>query len=487
MSKSQTRRRGGRRLNLLAALCAVLLLQAFPARAQTAPEPRREQLLNGLRIVLLSRPADPEVTLKLRVHSGAAFDLAGKEGLMSLLAAAFFDPNTREYVTEELDGRLEVKTGYDSIDVTLAGRSADFDRLLELLRNGVMNTQLTPEAIERVRAELVKGTGAAPTPSAEAERLVAARLFHPFPYARPVSGTAESLGRVERTDLLLARERFLHPDNSTLVIVGGFDPRRVMRTLRQSLGGWRKSDRPVPATFRRPDPTDARTLVIDRAGSKEVELRIALRGLARADRDAPAARLLVPIVARRWEAALPPTSSGAGKLTIRHDAMREGGIFVLGATLSTHSPAADAARALEAARKVLRELSETGPTAAELDAAKGSVVSSLNQGAQGAAWMADAWLDEHTYETPAVTASGVARAVAALTTSEVQRVAARLFLHTPVASVAVGDAAQLREELARTGGYQVFGEAAARTQEPAPPKPADKPQPDKPRLELKRP
>ena len=90
MSKSQPRRRGGRRVKFLAALCAALLLPLSPARAQTAPEPRREQLLNGLRIILLSRPADPEVTLKLRIHSGAAFDLAGKEGLMSLLATAFF-------------------------------------------------------------------------------------------------------------------------------------------------------------------------------------------------------------------------------------------------------------------------------------------------------------------------------------------------------------------------------------------------------------
>lgn len=483
MSKSQPRRRGGRRAPVLAALCAALLLPTLTARAQTGPEPRREQLLNGLRIILLSRPGDSEVTLKLRVHSGAAFDLAGKEGLMTLLSGAFFDPNTREYVTDELGGRLEVKTGYDSIDVTLAGRSTDFDRLLELLRNGVINTQLTPEAVERVRGESLKNFGAATAPAAaDAERLVAARLFHPFPYARPVGGTAESVKRVERTDLLLARERFLHPDNSTLVIVGGFDPRRVMRTLRQSLGGWRKSDRPVPATFRRPDPTDARTLVIDRAGSKEVELRLAVRGLARADRDAPAARLLTPLVRERWLAALPELR-GNGSVVVRHDAMREGGIFTLGATLRS---AADMARALEAARKVLRELSEKGPTSAEFEAAKAAAVSSLNQGAQVPAGMADSWLDEHTYDTPAVTSSEVARAINALNVSEVQRVAARLFLHTPLASVAVGDAAQLREELARTGGYEVFGEAAARAPEPPKPQP-DKQQPGKPRLELKRP
>lgn len=465
---------------LLVILLAVFLLHAAHAlaHAQSAPEPRREQLLNGLRILMLNRPGDQNVTLKMRIHSGAAFDLAGKEGQMTLLAGAFFDPNTREYVTDELGGRLEVKTGYDSIDITLAGRASDFERMLELVRNGVVNIQLTPEAVERVRAELVKAASAA-SASGEADRLVAARLFAPFPYARPVTGTAESLARVERTDLMVARERFLNPDNATLVIVGDINPTRTLRILRRSMGGWRKSDRAVPSTFRRPEPTDARTLVVGRPGAKEVELRVAWRGLARTDRDAAAVRLLETIVRNRWTSAL----SGASAVA-RHEAMREGGIFKLGATLPS---AADAARALGAARKVVRDLSETGPTASELEGAKAAVVSALNQSSQGAEAWADSWLDEHTFNSTAILPEPVARAVAQLNTSEVQRVAARLFLHTPVASVAVGDPAQLRDELARTGGFEVFGEAAAQTQEPPRPKPV-KPQPDnKPRLELKRP
>src|SRR5918999_1618019 len=180
----------------LRALTALLLLSSawVAAPAQSTPEPRREQLLNGLRILLWSRPADQNVLIKLRVHSGAAFDLAGKEGLMATLVDAMFDQQTRDYVTEELGGRIEVALGYDTLDITLAGRSTDLERLLELARIAVINPQLTP-------------------------------------------------ARVERPDLLLIRERFLNPDNTTLVVVGGFEPKRLMRTMREQFGGWRKSDR----------------------------------------------------------------------------------------------------------------------------------------------------------------------------------------------------------------------------------------------------
>src|ERR671938_248249 len=112
----------------LAALLALLLpltfyFQGAKGSAQSFPEPRREQLLNGLNILLWERPGSPDVLLKLRVRSGAAFDLAGKAGTMAILGDALFaDPTTREYITNELGGKIEVTTDYDSINVTLSAR-----------------------------------------------------------------------------------------------------------------------------------------------------------------------------------------------------------------------------------------------------------------------------------------------------------------------------------------------------------------------------
>ena len=94
------------------------------------------------------------------------------------------------------------------------------------------------------------------------------------------------------------------------------------------------------------------------------------------------------------------------------------------------------------------------------------------------------WLDAHTHDMATSSAAELLRAVGTLTPSEVQRVAARLFLTTPSAAVVVGDASKLREELARAGGVEVFGETVLKP-EPAPPlKPA--PQQSSP-LQLKRP
>ncbi len=121
---------------IIAAFVMLLGASGEGYAAQSSVEPRREQVLNGLNVLMLYRPGEASVMLKLRIHSGAAFDLTGKEGMMNLLADALFpDQATREYVKEELGGRLEVVTDYDAINVTLSGRASEFERLLELLRN----------------------------------------------------------------------------------------------------------------------------------------------------------------------------------------------------------------------------------------------------------------------------------------------------------------------------------------------------------------
>ena len=171
---------------------------------QGTPEPHREELLNGLKLFLLHRPGDPEVLLKLRIRGGAAFDLAGKEGTIALLSDALFpDPTTRQYVMEELGGRLNVTIDYDAINVSLIGRATEFERLVDLLRTAVVNPPLSPEVVGRLREERLKGARETfQTPAATADRAVATRLNGLHPYGRPLAGTPDSMARVDRSDIL---------------------------------------------------------------------------------------------------------------------------------------------------------------------------------------------------------------------------------------------------------------------------------------------
>jgi zinc protease len=435
-------------LALIFGLATLGLLLAEGA-AQTLPEPRRNQILNGLKILLLPQPNEANALLQLRIHSGAAFDLQGKDGMMALLGDSFFpDPATREYVTDELGGRLEVTTSYDSINILLAGRASEFERMMEILRNAIINPPLPDDLVTRLRETRIKqAREAGATPAALADRAIAARLFGAFPYGRPITGTPETLARVERADLLLARERFINPNNATLVIAGNVDERRAMRAVRQLLGQWRKSEQVVPQTFRQPEAPDARTLVIDRPGLTMAEVRLGARGLPRAERDQAAAGVLAAIARERWLAALPELDKA--KAFARHEAYALSGMFVLGASV----PAPSASKALEAARKVAASLATTLPTESEVARAKSEVFADLSK-RNGLASPADLWLDAETYKLSAPV--DPQRALNGLTAADVQRVAARLFRDATITTAVVGSTSQLGPEFARTQSVEVL-------------------------------
>ncbi len=453
---------------LIITVCLVSLAgggssQAYP---QAAAEPEREQLLNGLRILLWPRPGDQDVLIKLRIHSGAAFDVAGRGGQMAILGDVLFpEPTTREYFTEDMSGRLDVDTDYDSITVTMQGRANEFVRIVEILRNALVTTPITPDTVANIRdrrIKIAKETNV--SPAIIADRAIASRLFGDFPYGRTSAGTAESLARVDRAELLLALELFLNPNNSTVVIVGGIQRNRAMRVLRQLLGFWRKSEQMIPATFRQPEPPDARTLIINAPADQSAEVRLASRGLARSDSDFPAAAVIASVARKRWETLSPELSRNP--VFVRNEPHALPGMFVMGASVDSLM----VSKTLKTARDVLKSLHSAPVTSAEVEQAKSDVRAQMNKELDRPDRSVTAWLDIDTFGLQSI--SEQTRALSAVSASDIQRVATRLFGDTPIASIVVGDSKQLKAQLEPTVKIELIGELESRPPEKAESKPA---------------
>ncbi|MGZ8846061.1 MAG: M16 family metallopeptidase [Pyrinomonadaceae bacterium] len=418
----------------------LLIFTTFlPAPAQTSQSPDREHLLNGLNVFYWQRPGDSDVLLKLRIHSGAAFDLAGKSGTMALLGDAFFpDPATFEYVNSELGGRLEVSTNYDAIEVTLSGKAAQIERLVELLRNAIITLNLSPENVAKLReARIARLTKVPVSPSQIADRAVALRLFGAFPYGQTTEGTAETVAKVVRADMMFAQERFLHSDNATLAVIGGVEKARLLRALRQLLGPWQKSDRNIAATFRQPGAPDDRILLINQTGMNNAEVRVAVRGLARSDRDAGVTSILAQIARDRWQAAVPELSSAS----VRSEAHALPGMIIFSAGV----PPTAAAKALAGAQDVMKTIAENGVSPAELERTRNLLLAEMGKSVGELDSVASAWLNSETYKTPLT--ANAANEIGRLSIADIQRVATRLFAGAAQAKVVVADADQVRSSL----------------------------------------
>ena len=450
------------------AVAGVILLCTLltPSFAQAPAQPEREQLLNGLRLLFWLKPGTADVTLKLRINSGAAFDLAGKSGQMALLGDVLFpDPATVDFFTDEMGGKLDVAVDYDSTTITMVGKAHEFEQIVEVLRNALLSTQLTPEVVTHMRDQRIKilrDTSIAP--ATVANRAIAVRLFGDFPYGRPAGGTPEDVARVDRADLMQARDRFLNSNNATLAIIGGVTKPRAMRAVRQLLGPWRKSEQIIPTTFRQPVPADTRTLIVNVPGPT-VELRLAARGVARSDSDFATATIMARVAQNRWLAAAPELTKQP--VFARNDGYVLPGAFVLGAAVNEMTVADSFAKA----RKVIDSLMSTQPTPEELERAKNEVINDLSPIITKPDALADPWLDADTYRLSAP--QDQIALLRSVTAPEVQRVANRIFNKT-IVSVVAGETAPLKAALQGRYQYEVLGEIATPAPSPKPPaKPAN--------------
>ena len=457
-------------LRRCAAVGVILLCSALattPLRAQApAQQPEREQLLNGLRLIFLLKPGSPEVTLKLRINSGAAFDFSGKAGQMALLGDLLFpDPATIDYFTDEMGGKLNVNVTYDSTTITMVGKADQLEHIVEVLRNALVATQFAPELVTKMRdarIKLLRDTTIAP--AEVADRAIAARLYGDFPYGRPAAGSPEDVARVERADVMLTAERFLNSNNASLAIIGGVTKQRAMKTLRQLLGPWRKSEQIIPTTFRQPNPPDTRTLIVNVPGPS-VELRLAARGVSRSDTDYPIANVLARVAQNRWHASAPELSKQP--VFVRSNAYVLPGDFVMGATVNELT----AADSLAKAKKVIESLMTTAATPDEIERAKNDVIGDVMTMISKPDALADPWLDADTYRLSA--AQDQLALLRNVTPADVQRVANRLFNKT-IVSVVAGESAPLKAALQGRYQYEVLGEIATPAPSQKPPtKPAN--------------
>jgi hypothetical protein len=393
--------------------------------AQSSNTPtRRENLLNGLRVLIWAEPANPLVTIRLRVHSGAAFDTKDREGTMRLLADSFFTPEARVFFAEDLGGELKTEVTQDFIEITASGKAENFERVLDAVRAAVTAPNLSAENVRKVQAARLKELREKSADVAEiADAAVRKRLFGSFfPYGRSPGGTAESVAKIDRADLMLARERFLTADNATLAIIGKIDPKYAVRAVKQFLGNWNKADKPVPPTFRQPDAPAKDVLKIKVPTTETGEIRFAVRGAARNSADWAASEIAAEILQTRWRNALPAELKP--KAFVRQETHVLPGIVIFGASV----PGGFAEPYLPKTQEIFAQIFKQPITGDEFDTARKTVIDRL--AAQNKS-NAVAWFDADTFRLKNAPDANAA------TLTQTQAVLANWQRQTPAAAVVV--------------------------------------------------
>jgi len=208
--------------------------------------PTRTVLDGGAVAIVQETSMTPAVTIHATILAGSAYEPAELPGL-AFLTGRLLDRGTTgrsaEVIAEELDDHgvaLRVATARHTMAVTCTCLSEDFDQLLSIVLDIVRHPVFPEAEVAKRRAECLTGLRQdEDNPAVRAVETLFELLYgSAHPYGRRAKGTIESVGRINRRDLVAYHGRRFQPSLLSLVIVGDVSTNRALQRAAAELEGW---------------------------------------------------------------------------------------------------------------------------------------------------------------------------------------------------------------------------------------------------------
>jgi predicted Zn-dependent peptidase len=262
-----------------------------PNRRLKLPRTAERTLANGLTVIAVRRPAVPLVEVRLRVPFARAHLARG-----AMLANTLFS-GTAELTGVELAAELQkvgggLSGGADPDRLMISGNGlvSGLDRLLDLLAGVLGGAAYPADEVATERDRLVDNIRVAQSQPAHVARVaLLKRVYDRHPYAVQTP-EPDDVRKVRAAQLRALHAERLHPAGSVLVLVGDLQVDRALDAAERALGSWNGGGKSVdlPPT---PDLPTAPLLLMDRPGSVQSSLRLALPAVPRTHPDQAALQL----------------------------------------------------------------------------------------------------------------------------------------------------------------------------------------------------
>jgi len=424
------------------------------------PAPQEVLLPNGLRLVVLSLPRQPVISLTLTVPAGSAFDPAELEGTADLMAglltrgAGDRSAAEIEQLVSRAGGALSAAADPDLLTIQ-ADFLSDFSaEAFALLGDLVTRPAFTDAELAPLRARTVRALqDGLEEPASLGARIFLLATYRKHPYAR--RPTPQSVAAVTRADVQAFHRARVRPAGSTLTVAGNITLAEARRLATGALGGW-KGLRPaaLPATPLGPLPRGI--VLVHQGGAREASIIVGGPTFAATDSGYYAALVLNQILGDARSGRLARSLAGergwadvAGSSFLRTARL---GLFQASTIVPTE--AADSA-VVEILAQLERLRTDLVP-ARELERAREGVAGRFAVEHQTASQLGAATGEARAFGLPATWLSTFRRRVHAVTAAQVRTAARRAVPENSVAIVVVGDGARLYRPMAALRPTQLF-------------------------------
>ena len=256
----------------------------LPAIGETAeaqfPDIERSTLSNGMKVVLARRTESPTVVMSMMFDAGYCSDnFGGKLGLASL-SMNMLDEGTKSQTSLEINEKLQLLgaglSTYSDLDysyVNLNTLRQSLDPSLDLMADVILNPAFPEADFQRLKDQQVNNIqNEKKQPISMVIRVMPELLYgKDHPYAMPMSGNGNEdvVQALELDDVKGFYKRWLHPNNSTLVVTGDITMDELKSKLEKRFGSWKKGKAPVKNIPDVAGSNNGKIFLIDRPESEQ--------------------------------------------------------------------------------------------------------------------------------------------------------------------------------------------------------------------------
>jgi zinc protease len=241
------------------------------------PKMQRVTLSNGLKVILAERHEVPLVTMWMTADAGYAADQFAAPGTASM-TSSLLDGGTSTrsalQISDQLatlGSQLQAFSDLDLSVVRLSTLKSKLDPSLELYADVILNPVFPDSDFKRQQKQrLAAIEREKTTPIQMALRVFPGLMYGAgHAYGNPLtgSGTAESVTKMTREDLVKFHQTWYHPNNATLVVVGDTTLAEVKPKLEKQFANWKMGQIPKKNIGNVSLPAKSTVYMIDKPGA----------------------------------------------------------------------------------------------------------------------------------------------------------------------------------------------------------------------------
>jgi predicted Zn-dependent peptidase len=285
---------------------------AGPTPVLRVPAWTKTQLANGATLIVSERHDLPLVYFTITFLGGAnQFEPAGKRGVAAMTASMLTEGTTTKTGDQLSDALQLLGTGVGAFvggeegSISFLSTSKNFEGVLAILADMMLNSTFPADALERLRARtLVNLTQAKDQPAVVSAQVFAKILYgNAHPYGQ--RATESSVKAITRDDVVAFQKAYFQPGRAIITVVGDVTPPKVKSSIEKGLAAWAKAgEKPSFDYPKLPELQPAKIYLVDKPGSAQSVVNIGLPGPARNTPDYFALQVMNTILGGQFQSRL---------------------------------------------------------------------------------------------------------------------------------------------------------------------------------------